>query len=248
MDQTDSNVKEGDSPTCQNLESTNDDDKIRRDKNNDSQCDPPLEEGTTGNVIFHAREKYNHLNRRGGRKKWKHHGHALQGDVPDADAPNNLSSLFGKKQKEQNICVVCLQNGVVKYKFVCCYGGYCSVACFQRHDKKACLEEQGKNDNKLNEVNNLEFQKYEHKKSQVDERGDNPTEDEEESDEDLLTEEQKVKLKEDIRLRILLKNNYVRSVFKNFTTSKDKIAYLSNYINDPTIVQVVDQIMKSVEG
>ncbi|GAB65743.1 hypothetical protein PCYB_072450 [Plasmodium cynomolgi strain B] len=152
-----------------------------------------------------------------------------------------------KKQKEQNTCVVCLQNGVAKYKFVCCCEGYCSIPCFQRHDRKACLEKQRKV-SRLNTLSNVESQNGEHRKSQVEERGDKPTEDDEESDEDLLTEDQKVKLKEDITLRILLKNNYVRSVFKHFTTSKDKIAYLSNYINDPTIVQVVDQIMKSVEG
>ncbi|KYO00155.1 hypothetical protein PGSY75_0916900 [Plasmodium gaboni] len=66
-------------------------------------------------------------------------------------------------------------------------------------------------------------------------------------DYDMLTEEQKKKLKEDHTLKILLKNNYVRSVFKQFTLSNDKIAYLSHYINDPTIVQVIDQIMKTID-
>ncbi|SPJ10240.1 conserved Plasmodium protein, unknown function [Plasmodium sp. DRC-Itaito] len=66
-------------------------------------------------------------------------------------------------------------------------------------------------------------------------------------DYDMLTEEQKKKLKEDHTLKILLKNNYVREVFKQFTLSNDKIAYLSHYINDPTIVQVIDQIMKTID-
>ncbi|KJP88636.1 hypothetical protein AK88_01716 [Plasmodium fragile] len=238
MEEIDSNVKEGNSPICPNLESTNEDDKMRRDKNNISQCDPPVEKGTGGDGNPHARKKNNYFNRREARRKWKHH----------TDAPHNE-----KKQKEQNTCIVCLQNGVAKYKFVCCSEGYCSVPCFQRHDRKACLEEQRNKVNRLNELSNLHSEKEQHGKSQVEEeeqeeRGDNPTEDDEESEEDLLTEEQKVKLKEDITLRMLLKNNYVRSVFKQCTTSKDKIAYLSNYINDPTIVQVVDQIMKSVDA
>ncbi|KYN98457.1 hypothetical protein PRSY57_0914900 [Plasmodium reichenowi] len=66
-------------------------------------------------------------------------------------------------------------------------------------------------------------------------------------DYDMLTEEQKKKLKEDHTLKILLKNNYVREVFKQFTLSNDKIGYLSHYINDPTIVQVIDQIMKTID-
>ncbi|SOV76321.1 conserved Plasmodium protein, unknown function [Plasmodium sp. gorilla clade G3] len=66
-------------------------------------------------------------------------------------------------------------------------------------------------------------------------------------DYDILTEVQKKKLKEDHTLKILLKNNYVRAVFKQFTLSNDKIAYLSHYINDPTIVQVIDQIMKTID-
>ncbi|ANQ07288.1 Uncharacterized protein PCOAH_00017480 [Plasmodium coatneyi] len=243
MEEMDYNVEEGDSSICPNLESTNEDDKIGGDKNNDSKGDPPLEEGTAGDVNPHPRAKYNHANKRWAHRKWKPHGNAPQGD-----APHKVDPPIEKKQKEQNTCVVCLQNGGVKYRFVCCCKGYCSVACFQRHDKKACLEEQSKNASRLNAQNNIECPNGECRKSQVEERSDNPTEDEEESEEDLLTEEQKAKLKEDITLRMLLKNNYVRSVFKHFTTSKDKIAYLSNYINDPTIVQVVDQIMKSVEG
>ncbi|CAG9480526.1 conserved Plasmodium protein, unknown function [Plasmodium vivax] len=238
MQEIDSNVTGGNSPTCPKLETPNEDDKMRRDKNEESPCDPPLEKGTNGKVNPHARAKYSHVNRREAWRKRKPHGNAPHGDAP----PD------GKKQKEQNTCVVCLQNGVAKYKFVCCCEGYCSVACFKKHDKEACLEEQRKKASRLNVPNSLDSQNGEHKKGEAEERGDNRKEDDEESEEDLLTEDQKMKLKEDITLRMLLKNNYVRSVFKHLTTSKDKIAYLSNYINDPTIVQVVDQIMKSVEG
>ncbi|EUD67992.1 hypothetical protein C922_01604 [Plasmodium inui San Antonio 1] len=242
-EQIDSNVKDGNSPTLPNLKSTNEEDKIRRDKNEDGQCDPPLEKDIGGDINPHAPRKPNYVNRREGWKKRKPHGSGPHAPAPHGDTPPSE-----KKQKGQDTCVVCLQHGVVKYKFVCCREGYCSVPCFQKHDRKACLEEQRNKVRKLNALRSVESQNSKHRKSDVEERADNATEDDEDSEDDFLTEDQKVKLKEDITLRMLLKNNYVRSVFKHFTTSKDKIGYLSNYINDPTIVQVVDQIMKSVEG
>ncbi|SBS85414.1 conserved Plasmodium protein, unknown function [Plasmodium ovale] len=167
---------------------------------------------------------------------------------------SNDSAVYIKKSKKNEVCIVCLQNEK-KYKFTCCYDYYCSIACFNRHNKKECLEAQ-----KKWEINKGSFEKcnknrYSSRNNQMEENTSKSIYENVQADEITnfeenthLTDEQKIKLKEDLALKLLLKNNYVRSVFKQFSTANDKIGYLSHYINDPTIVQVVDQIMKTIDG
>lgn len=127
-----------------------------------------------------------------------------------------------------------------KYKFTCCYEYYCSLVCYRTHNTKECFE---KNKKKLNlDKNSNHNSVFNSECHQIRE-----TDDTDNAEPVLLSEKQKNRLKEDLALRLLLKNNYVRSIFKQFTISKDKITYLSHCINDPTIVQVIDHIMKTID-
>ncbi|CRG96718.1 conserved Plasmodium protein, unknown function [Plasmodium gallinaceum] len=158
-------------------------------------------------------------------------------------------SIFNNKKvkNNENLCIICLKNEK-KYKFTCCYEYYCSLQCFNKHNKKDCCKKKKK---KLNEIKNTNSDNhgslinnnfYVLNNNKIYESNEDYTED------NILTEEQKYKLKEDLELKLLLKNKYVRSIFKQFTSSNDKISYLSHYINDPTIIQVIDQIMKTIDN
>ncbi|CRG99380.1 conserved Plasmodium protein, unknown function [Plasmodium relictum] len=158
-------------------------------------------------------------------------------------------SIFNNKKvkKNEDLCIICLKNEK-KYKFTCCYEYYCSLQCFNKHNKKECLK---KKKNKLNETKNAN--NYDNNNSTNNNfyalNNNNIYESNEDYTEDnILTEEQKLKLKEDLELKLLLKNKYVRSVFNQFISSNDKISYLSHYVNDPVIIQVIDQIMKTIDN
>ncbi|CAD2102966.1 hypothetical protein YYG_02708 [Plasmodium vinckei petteri] len=146
-----------------------------------------------------------------------------------------------KKHKRRSSCIICSKN-TTKYKFACCREYYCSLVCYRTHNTKDCFEKNKKNSDKTNSNQNHGFNSESHQTRQTD-----GTDNADNTEPVLLSEEQKNRLKGDLALRLLLKNNYVRSIFKQFTISKDKITYLSHYINDPTIVQVIDHIMKTID-
>ncbi|SBT70944.1 conserved Plasmodium protein, unknown function [Plasmodium malariae] len=173
---------------------------------------------------------------------------------------NDSSHKGNKKLKKNDLCIVCMQNER-KYKFTCCYEYYCSVPCFNKHNQKECLDQRRKKlcmlqvesmngDSPSTPTATLAATTYSNNDNfffsyyEQNEKSSCP----DYIQSECLTNEQKHKLKEDLALKLLLKNNYVRSVFKQFSLSNDKISYLSHYINDPTVVQVIDQIMKTIES
>lgn len=180
-------------------------------------------------------------------------------------APNYNTSRFTKQKIQQNdkICSVCFVADT-KYKFPCCEEFYCSAACFKKHNKVDCLEKSRTDDyndfkiegdkaystneedaisNNRKTYHNNRNQEYKHFKNETVESYSEDSD----IEEYCLTEDQKNKIKNDLTLKLLLKNNYVRSVFREFLSARDKITYLSHYISDPAIVHVMDQIMKSIE-
>lgn len=175
---------------------------------------------------------------------------------------NIIRSTKRKTEHDDKLCSVCFINDI-KYRFPCCGKLYCSALCFKKHDKESCLA-------KMSSYNNFSEEEIEgiqpneayhfstdgrrgprhHKRlfSTCGNKEEEIREEDSDVEEYCLTEDQKNKIKNDLTLKWLLKNDYVRSVFREFVLAKDKVTYLSQYIGDPTIVQVFDQIMKSLEG